>query len=1196
MTTHLTVRLAWHDRGWDGHVCDAPLLNASCVQQRNIREARDADQEGKLSGTHFSELKGWLPPCSRDPGVYASRGYRFVHEDPLERDFLLDTPEDLPPYSCFAAPYRWMREENFRDICEAEDLVLKGPYDPKKVKGWVSEPDRQRVLLARFWSKIVPEDSLIFFYCNQGNPVEDALSRLVVGVGRVKELGPPLVFESTRPDERFPVWQRRVTQAYPEEGFRPPYHEYLKAGLDAKAIACEIPEASGLNFSYVSEHISDDLAVGVLERLIESVQKVIEDNKVPGPWARQLDWLNDVLAEVWTARGAYPGAGSVLQSLGFHQGTAYQRTQMAPGFAAGRNAWAETLRVLKGEAEPETSKFQDGLMRARAGWKRLPDPRQDLLQLLARFELTPGQVSRFADSRKRADHGISASDTEIIENPYLLYERDLGDEESSRVSLETIDHGMIPEGEAIQFMTERERIASNDRRRLRAILVSVLETAARSGDTFLGLDAALRSVEGRFPERRRCQADRDLVLGDRDFHEEVLSVDLEDYPRLALKHLSELEVEVRDTIEARLERGPFPKLPEIDWSAILSERLGSGKGTKLPVEVETRARKEKTDALQLLFENRFAVLTGRAGTGKTSVIDVFLAGLERKLGKRPVLLLAPTGKARVRLATQTSREAFTIHQFLLRQDWFDPATFALKTEGGTKASAPTVIIDECSMIPMDLLGVLFRALDLNKVERLVLVGDPNQLPPIGPGRPFVDLVSWLENDGKRSGHLAVIRERARQEAHDSVALRLADGYLRETPNAGDDEILAAVARGESAGDLQVHFWNTVEELDAELNARLLELLNLGEGEKEYEGFNRSLGAAQNGWSANEAEAWQILSPTRILPSGTAELNRVIQQRFKQGLLRNTWPRPFGEQEIVWTDKVIQNVNQRRKGWPRGVGMDYVANGEIGIVTGTSKESDALDVTFSTQLPVTYRYFRNQVDDNLELAYAITVHKAQGSDFDVVILVLPLVARTLSRELLYTALTRFRKRLVLLLEKDTTSLEAVRQVRMSDTLFRNSSLFDLSVRPEDVTAPFPAHLVHRTSTGVLVRSKSELVIAEVLSELGISYEYEKRLESPKNAKDFRLPDFTVSYQGDTYYWEHLGMMDVPSYREAWERKQVWYDRNGYSDRLVVTQDGPKGELDAREIKRVAKERIIGGGAKSAQRQPKRGKTGTAKKRR
>src|SRR5690606_35292701 len=186
------------------------------------------------------------------------------------------------------------------------------------------------------------------------------------------------------------------------------------------------------------------------------------------------------------------------------------------------------------------------------------------------------------------------------------------------------------------------------------------------------------------------------------------------------------------------------------------------------------------------------------------------------------------------------------------------------------------------MIPMDLMGALFRAVDLNQVQRLIFVGDPNQLPPIGPGRPFVDIIAWLEADADRARCLARLTERARHEDHNSRALKLADGYLRDAPDPGDDEFLSAVARGESGGDLEVHFWRDHAELQQKLHERMVDILELDDGDAPYKAFNRSLGIADKAWE--KAERWQILSPTRGQPSGTTELNRVIQQKYKGGLI------------------------------------------------------------------------------------------------------------------------------------------------------------------------------------------------------------------------------------------------------------------------------------------------------------------------
>ena len=210
---------------------------------------------------------------------------------------------------------------------------------------------------------------------------------------------------------------------------------------------------------------------------------------------------------------------------------------------------------------------------------------------------------------------------------------------------------------------------------------------------------------------------------------------------------------------------------------------------------------------------------------------------------------------------------------------------------------------------------------------------------------------------------------------------------------------------------------------------------------------------------------------------------------------------------------------------------------------------------------------------MELAYALTVHKAQGSDFDVVFLIVPQEASTLSRELIYTGLTRYRQKLVLLIEKDIEPLLRLRSPDRSDTRLRNTQMFSAAVRADGVKRPHREALIHRTRRGDAVRSKSEVIVADILDTLGVSYSYEQPLYSRSDARDFRLPDFTVSFEGDVYYWEHLGMLSVPAYRDAWDRKRRWYEDNGYSDRLIVSEDGSDGSIDAAQIEQIARERIL-----------------------
>ena len=1180
MTTHLSVRLAWHDNGWDGRICKAPHLNSYCIAHEHIRDARDDNKERQSSGEALADLDGWLPPCSRDPGAFAPRGFRLRHEDPLEFRKLPAVEEDIPAYSACPAPYRWMLEEHFRDICETEDLSI--PSSPRdRDGGWVQEPERQIALLNHFWGKLSLGSSLVFFYSNQGNPLDEQSARVVVGVGRLSDIRPQLYFgQHPRYPGEFPVWSRCITHNYPTQGLRLPYQEYLANGHPTDKIIVRTPRSAFLPFSYGAEHVSDDVALAILDRLIQSVDQVRTDGIVPGDWDSRLEWLNDALAEVWHGRGPFPGIGSVLEALGLTKGTAYHRTELANLANKGENPWEHVRRILDGSVPPPSGLYAGGLFEARKRWQLLPE-RQEFLSTLARIELSSDQVRRIIDPDQRKKAGIDQDNERLVENPYLICEGDAGLGDSPPIALETIDHGMRPEGLAAQFV---ESVAADDRRRIRAVGAEVLSDAAQAGDTLLPLDEFFDGIRSRFPDRRICPVDRELFQAELPFFKHTFAVNYDHQPPvIALRQLQTLEQEINQMVSRRASRSNQGN--EVDWQLALRERFGESTG-----ERDDHAREEKVTALEILSKRRLSLLTGGAGTGKTSVVRVLLDALERRDGHHNVLLLAPTGKARVRLGTATNREARTIHQFLLRQGWIDPQTMTLLDEGRTPYQAHTVIVDECSMIPTNLLGTLFRALDSNRMTRLILIGDPNQLPPIGPGRPFADILTWLQRE--HPACVATLSTSMRADdaggpAGESRALLLAEGYRAGGGGPGDDEVLSEVAQGISLDDLDVVFWNGHDDLIQKIRERLRADLSIEPGS--YEAFNRSLGINSNNnrdWNRSGAETWQLLAPTRRQFFGTDNLNRIIQREFRGGLIaasrRNPKIRRFGDEDIVYTDKVIQIRNQRRNAWPRNSGsLNYVANGEIGVVAYTRPHS--LDVFFSTQDSHSYRYSRNEVNGSLELGYALTVHKAQGSDFDKVFLVIPRRVGTLSRELLYTALTRFKQKLVLLLEGDIENLVRLRRQDESETRRRRTGLFavDLSGGGRQSATPWssaeymPEQLKHKGPGGLPLRSKSEVIIAQVFDELGISYNYEEPLRSRTNQDDFRLPDFTVSFEGDLYYWEHLGMLAVPSYREQWQRKRAWYQANGYLPQLITSKDSSDGGIDVESIRETARRRVVNG---------------------
>jgi ATP-dependent exoDNAse (exonuclease V) alpha subunit len=581
------------------------------------------------------------------------------------------------------------------------------------------------------------------------------------------------------------------------------------------------------------------------------------------------------------------------------------------------------------------------------------------------------------------------------------------------------------------------------------------------------------------------------------------------------------------------------------------------------------------------------VLVGRAGTGKTTVLGALLKSA--RLAKDGILFLAPTGKARVHLGQKTGAIAMTVAQFLYQLGRYDGARQRPLFAGtDLYRKERTVVIDECSMLTLDDLAAVQLALDMAHVQRLILVGDPNQLPPIGVGRPFADLVEYLDEAQARGDHVGGALARLTTELRTTAgapsdALRLASWYTRELQPIDADRVLSDLELGQVFNDLQVQFWETPEELRLKLSELFVASFRMADV-NDREAFNiNALGLTKEGWVPYEdhdgAERFQILSPVRAHPHGVHDINRWVQHRYRSDALRaarQPWGVKLGDEEIVWGDKVILVRNGRTQGWDGRQKQrieEYLANGEIGVAAPTPKTiKNSLNVAFANRPDVRFAYRKSQFGGGsgpLELAYALTVHKAQGSEFGIVFVILPKQSRLMTRELLYTALTRSRDLLVLLIEgTDPTFLYDLTRPERSETARRNTNLFVGGVRRELENIPYAEHLVHRTVRGELVRSKSELVIANYLHAAGLTYQYERPLEGTDAPGRLR-PDFSFfNDAGDVLVWEHLGMLDRPDYRRSWEWKKAWYEANGFHEgaTLFTTTEGEG--LDATVIANVA----------------------------
>ena len=652
--------------------------------------------------------------------------------------------------------------------------------------------------------------------------------------------------------------------------------------------------------------------------------------------------------------------------------------------------------------------------------------------------------------------------------------------------------------------------------------------------------------------------------------------------------LAELNVREQGLRSILSKRAGKPTGPiKSNWHRHLQSAIDEAGGKYDPGnERHALATVEQAGALDRLLSRRLTVLVGRAGTGKTSVMGALMRC--EPLSKEGILLLAPTGKARVRLGRATKTDAMTVAQFLNYLGRYDGVRQRPRFAGKEKyRKEKTVVIDECSMLTMDDVAAVLEALDLAHVQRVILVGDPNQLPPIGVGRPFADLVSYLEatstnaDDGTPLSHALArltVEVRTAMGANDaSDTLRLASWFTREPPPVDADRVLSDLELGSGFNDLDLTFWSTPDELRVKLLKAFQRHLGLGDA-NDVVGFNTSLGLDDRGWVPFDApqgsERWQILSPVRMHPHGVHDLNRWIQRHFRAKELKaaaNPWGLSLGDESIVTRDKVIQTSNERRSAYDGNTSdKHYLANGEVGIVA--PGKNGWLNVLFAGRPGLRFGY-RNRNFPNgtgpLELAYALTVHKAQGSEFRKVFVILPKNCRLLSRELLYTALTRSRDQLVLLIEGDGAAvLFDLSRPERSETARRNTNLFSGVVRAGDDAIPYAEHLIHRTDKGHLVRSKSELVIANILHQLEIDYEYERVCDGMIEPGRLR-PDFSfVMPDGDLIVWEHLGMMDRPDYRRGWEWKRQWYERNGFVEGKTLFTSAEGVGLDSARLRATA----------------------------
>ncbi len=414
-------------------------------------------------------------------------------------------------------------------------------------------------------------------------------------------------------------------------------------------------------------------------------------------------------------------------------------------------------------------------------------------------------------------------------------------------------------------------------------------------------------------------------------------------------------------------------LSELNSTAIIDEDKLKDKITKLEEESGICLDMLQKKAVAEAVKNGVLVITGGPGTGKTTTINTIINLLESE--QMEILLAAPTGRAAKRMKEATGHEAKTIHRLLEvsvgAESISDKDRFERNEQNPLEADV--VIIDEMSMVDIYLMHSLLKAIAVG--TRLILVGDVNQLPSVGPGNVLKDIIS------SENFHVVKLNKIFRQASESDIVVN-------------------------------AHKINRGEYID--LSKRSKDFLYL-KREDANKIINASLTLIKEklpGYVGAEQSEIQVLTPMRKGMLGVERLNKILQEYLNP-------PSPQKKQEEIGQnifregDKVMQIKNDYQLEWEvtnrYGIAVEKgmgVFNGDTGIIKSINKYMEMLEVEFEEGKVVKYTFKQTE---ELELAYAVTIHKSQGSEYPAVILpVLNGPKMLMTRNLIYTAVTRAKK--------------------------------------------------------------------------------------------------------------------------------------------------------------------------------------------